>query len=165
MVKNSAQGATPALRVLEAAAIPMTLHSYDHDPNERHFGQETATLLGISPDRLFKTLIAATDLDRLVVAVIPVARQLDLKALAAATGSKRATMAQPALAQRATGYVVGGISPLGLKTRLPIFLDTCAFDHGTIVVSGGRRGLQVELNPTALQQVTSATLAQLTRHQ
>ncbi len=164
MAKNRVQGATPALRVLEAADVPVTLHSYDHDPRERHFGQETAIKLGISQDRLFKTLVAATDHGELVVAAIPVARQLDLKSLAAVASSKRAMMAKPDAAQRATGYLVGGISPLGLKANLPIFLDKCALEYETILISGGRRGLQVELNPMELLRLTSATLSELTHH-
>ena len=159
MAKKSA-GGTPATVALDRAGAAYTLHPYAHDPQNSHFGEEAAAALGVAPDRIFKTLVA--DLGgELVVAVVPVGRQLDLKALAAAAGVKRAALADPAAAARTTGYVVGGISPLGQRTRLRTFLDATAEDFPTVFVSAGKRGLQVELAPADLARVTGAELAAL----
>ncbi|MEZ3178533.1 Cys-tRNA(Pro) deacylase [Streptomyces pimonensis] len=147
---------------LTAAGVPFTVHSYDHDPSHPSYGEEAAEAMGVSPDRVFKTLVADVD-GVLTVAVVPVAGQLDLKALAAATGGKRAAMADPALAERTTGYVRGGISPLGQRRRLPTVVDESATLHETICVSAGRRGLEVELSPGDLTELTSATLAPIGR--
>ena len=131
------------------------MHAYDHDPAHPSYGEEAAEALGVSPDRVFKTLVADVD-GELTVAVVPVAGHLDLKALAAAVGGKRATMADPAAAERTTGYVRGGISPLGQRKRLRTVLDASASPTPTICVSAGRRGLEVELAPEDLASLTSA---------
>ncbi|MGI5374708.1 Cys-tRNA(Pro) deacylase [Streptomyces sp. CA-251387] len=155
-------GGTPATVALTAAGVSYTMHSYDHDPSHPSYGEEAAEAMGVSPDRVFKTLVADVD-GNLTVAVVPVAGQLDLKALASAVGGKRATMADPALAERTTGYVRGGISPLGQRKKLPTVLDASASAHATICVSAGRRGLEVELSPEALTKLTNAALAPIGR--
>ena len=159
MARRSA-GGTPATAALDRAGAPYTLHPYAHDPQNSHFGEEAAAALGVAPDRIFKTLVADAG-GELVVAVVPVAAQLDLKALAAAVGTKRAALADPAAAARTTGYVVGGISPLGQRTRLRTLLDDSAERFGTIFVSAGKRGLQVELAAADLVRLTGAELAPL----
>ncbi|MFG2296776.1 Cys-tRNA(Pro) deacylase [Streptomyces sp. NPDC048603] len=153
---------TPALTVVTGAGVPHTVHSYDHDPAHPSYGEEAAEALGVSPDRVFKTLVADVD-GALTVAVLPVSGSLDLKALAAAVGGKRAAMADPVLAERTTGYVRGGISPLGQRRRLRTVLDASASAHATICVSAGRRGLEVELAPADLASLTSAVLAPVAR--
>jgi Cys-tRNA(Pro)/Cys-tRNA(Cys) deacylase len=152
--------ATPATVLLTKAGVAFTLHPYDHDPRAEAFGDEAAQALGVAPEQLFKTLIATVD-GQLACAVVPVAGRLDLKAFAAALGGKRAELADPAAAQRATGYVVGGISPLGQKSRLPVVLDASAPEFDAVFVSAGRRGLQVRLAPADLQRLTDATLARI----
>ncbi|HEY8373230.1 MAG TPA: Cys-tRNA(Pro) deacylase [Pseudonocardiaceae bacterium] len=149
---------TPATALLAKQRVPHTLHSYRHDPRHESYGLEAAEALGVPPERVFKTLVV--DLDgRLAVGVVPVAAQLDLKAVAAALGGKRARMAPVAEAERATGYVAGGISPLGQKKRLPLVLDRSAQDFETIFCSAGRRGLEVELAPADLIRLTGAVVA------
>ena len=160
--KQPQSGGTPATVALSAAGVDFTVHSYDHDPSHPSYGEEAAEAMGVSPDRVFKTLVADVD-GALTVAVVPVSGSLDLKALAAAVGGKRATMADPALAERTTGYVRGGISPLGQRKRLPTVLDDSAEAHETICVSAGRRGLEVELAPTDLAKLTGAVLAPVGR--
>ncbi|UYQ61597.1 Cys-tRNA(Pro) deacylase [Streptomyces peucetius] len=155
-------GGTPATVALTAAGTPFTLHAYEHDPSSPSYGEEAAEALGVSPDRVFKTLVADVD-GTLTVAVVPVAGQLDLKALASAVGGKRAAMADPAAAERTTGYVRGGISPLGQRKRLPTVVDASASAHETVCVSAGRRGLEVELSPTDLVALTSATVSPIAR--
>ncbi|MGJ7462014.1 Cys-tRNA(Pro) deacylase [Halomonas sp. MA07-2] len=154
---------TPAVTQLEKAGIAFTLADYEHDPRTPAFGEEAARALGLSPDEVFKTLLARLDDGRLAVAIVPVSHQLDLKALARAAGARRATMAEAEEAQRATGYMVGGISPLGQKRRLPTFLDASAEGLPAIHVSGGRRGLEIRLAPADLARLTGARLAPLTR--
>ena len=149
---------TPATGALRAAGITFTEHAYEHDPAAANFGLEAADALGVEPDRVFKTLLADVD-GRLVVAIVPVTGKLDLKALAAAVGGKKAAMADPALAERRTGYVVGGISPIGQKTAHPTVLDETAELWDTVFVSGGRRGLDIELAPADLVRATGATTA------
>ena len=149
---------TPATAALTAAGIPFSEHAYAHDPSNRDFGMEAATALGLDADQVFKTLLAEVD-GRLVVGIVPVTGKLDLKALAAAVGGKKAVMADPALAERRTGYVVGGISPIGQKRLLPTVLDDSALAFETILVSGGRRGLDVELAPGDLIGLVGATVA------
>ncbi|MFJ3693306.1 Cys-tRNA(Pro) deacylase [Streptomyces sp. NPDC090052] len=156
--KKKQSGGTPATAALAAAGTAYTLHTYEHDPAAASYGGEAAEALGVAPDRVFKTLVADVD-GELTVAVVPVAGSLDLKALAAAVGGKRATMADPAVAERTTGYVLGGISPLGQRKRLRTVLDASASEHGTICVSAGRRGLEVELSPADLAGLTGALLA------
>jgi Cys-tRNA(Pro)/Cys-tRNA(Cys) deacylase len=156
------QGGTPATVALTDAGTRFTVHAYEHDPASSSYGEEAAEALGVSPDRVFKTLVADVD-GELTVAVVPVAGKLDLKALATAVGGKRATMADPAAAERTTGYVRGGISPLGQRKRLRTVLDSSAGDHPTICVSAGRRGLEVELAPSDLEALTGAVLAPIGR--
>lgn len=160
--KQQKTGGTPATVALTAAGTAYTVHAYEHDPASASYGDEAARALGVGPDRVFKTLVADVD-GELTVAVVPVAGQLDLKALASAVGGKRAAMADPAAAERTTGYVRGGISPLGQRKRLRTVLDASAADHATICVSAGRRGLEVELAPTDLASLTAATLAPIAR--
>jgi Cys-tRNA(Pro)/Cys-tRNA(Cys) deacylase len=149
---------TPATALLAKRKVPYTLHSYDHDPRHESYGLEAAEALGIEPARVFKTLVADVD-GQLAVGVVPVTGQLDLKALAAALKGKKARMAELAAAERATGYVAGGISPLGQKKRLPVVIDASAQAFETVFCSAGRRGLEVELTPTALAELTGAVVA------
>ena len=153
---------TPATVALTAAGIPFAEHPYHHDPGTTNYGLEAATALGLDPDRVFKTLLAEVD-GKLVVGIVPVTGKLDLKALAAAAGGKRAEMADPALAERKTGYVVGGISPIGQKVALPTVIDETAELWDTVFVSGGRRGFDIELAPADLVRVTSAIVADIAR--
>ncbi|CCK30764.1 YbaK/EbsC family protein [Streptomyces davaonensis JCM 4913] len=162
MAKKRQSAGTPATVALTSAGVPFTTHAYEHDPAHPSYGEEAADAMGVSPDRVFKTLVAEVD-GTLTVAVVPVAGQLDLKALATAVGGKRASMADPTQAERTTGYVRGGISPLGQRKKLPTVLDASATTHATICVSAGRRGLEIELSPTALATLTSATLAPIGR--
>ena len=151
---------TPATKVAAAAKVAHTLHVYAHDPAALSYGTEAADLLGIDAARVHKTLLASVERARgaeLVVAVVPVEAQLDLKALAAAVGAKKAEMAKPADAERVTGYVVGGISPLGQRKRLRTVIDADALDHPTVFVSAGRRGLEIELSAADLAALTDAT--------
>ena len=152
--------ATPATVALRAAGVPFTEHAYTHDPATTSYGLEAASALGLDPDRVFKTLLADID-GSLVVGIVPVTGKLDLKALAAAVGGKRAAMADPAVAQRRTGYVVGGISPIGQKTAHPTVIDETAELFDTVYVSGGRRGLDLELAPADLIRVTGAIVADI----
>ncbi|MBE7324024.1 Cys-tRNA(Pro) deacylase [Nocardioides sp. Y6] len=157
---------TPAIEVLTAAGVAHTLRPYTHDPRAVSYGLEAAEALGVAPARVFKTLVVDTATGgrpALAVGVVPVSRQLDLKAVAAALGAKRAVMADPAVASRSSGYVVGGISPLGQRTPLPTVIDVSARDHATVLVSAGRRGLDVELAPTDLAALLDATWAEISR--
>jgi Cys-tRNA(Pro)/Cys-tRNA(Cys) deacylase len=144
---------TPAVAVLDREKVPYTLHAYEHDPAHPSYGLEAAERLGLDPAQVFKTLVADVD-GKLVCCVVPVARQLDLRSL-----GKRARMAKPDEAERATGYVVGGISPLGQRKRLATIVDESALCFATIHVSAGRRGLEVELDPRDLVRLTSARVA------
>ncbi len=158
------QGGTPATVALERAGVAFTLRPYDHDPRAESFGLEAAAALGVDPARVFKTLVASLD-GRLVVGIVPVAGRLDLKALARALGGSKAAMAEVAAAERATGYVAGGISPIGQKRTHPTVLDTSALDHATVLISGGRRGLDVELAPADLVAITGAIVERVGRDQ
>jgi Cys-tRNA(Pro)/Cys-tRNA(Cys) deacylase len=149
---------TPATVLLMRAGVAHTLHPYEPQQHADSYGEAAAAALGVVPQRLFKTLIASVD-GKLACGVVPVAGHLDLKALAAALGGKRAEMAQVQAAQRATGYIVGGISPLAQKSKLPIVVDRSALDYETVFVSAGKRGLQVELSPSDLIELTGATTA------
>jgi len=149
---------TPATRLLKQQKVAHTVHEYTHDPRAAGYGVEAAVALGIEPARCFKTLVADVD-GTLTVAVVPVSGSLDLKALASAVGGKRAGMAAPAAAERSSGYVVGGISPLGQRKRLRTVIDASAEAWPTIYVSAGRRGLDVELSPADLARLTGATFA------
>jgi Cys-tRNA(Pro)/Cys-tRNA(Cys) deacylase len=155
--------ATPATVALKSAGIQFTEHAYDHDPANRNFGEEAATVLGVESERVFKTLMVDVD-GRLTVAIVPVTGKLDLGALAAAVQGKRAIMADPAVAERKTGYLVGGISPIGQKTAQPTVLDETAELFDTVFVSGGRRGFDIELAPADLIAITTATVAAIARN-
>lgn len=161
MAKKAA-GGTPATVALSRAGVGFALHPYEHDPRAGSYGLEAAQALGVAAERVFKTLLAEVD-GRLAVGIVPVDRMLDLKALARALGGSRAAMADQAAAERATGYVAGGISPFGQKRAHPTVLDASALDHETILVSGGRRGLDLEIAPADLLRVLGATSAQISR--
>ena len=155
--------ATPAVQALERTRVPHTLHTYDPEHAEGHgYGEAAVAALGQDPRQVFKTLVARVD-GVLTVAVVPVAGSLDLKALAAAAGGRKAAMADPADAERTTGYVLGGISPLGQRKALPTVVDESALGFATVMVSVGRRGLQVELAPADLVRLTRARTAAIGR--
>ena len=156
--KTAAGPATPATAALAAAGVPYTPHVYAHDPSATSYGMEAATVLGLDPARVFKTLMADVD-GSLAVAVVPVSGSLDLKALAQALGHKKASMADPAAAQRRTGYVLGGISPLGQRHSSPTVVDESALAFDTIFVSGGHRGFDIELSPADLIRLAGASTA------
>ena len=153
-----ASGGTPATTVLSRAGVRFTLHPYDHDPRAASYGLEAARALGADPARVLKTLLAVLD-GELVVGVVPVSGQLDLKALARALGGRRAVMADVTAAERATGYVAGGISPIGQRRRHRTVVDDTALAHPTVLVSAGRRGLDLEIAPADLVRVTGALVA------
>lgn len=158
MAKKMASQGTPATAALAAAGVPFVLHPYAHDPSATSYGLEAAEVLGIDPERVFKTLMVEVE-GRLAVAIVPVSGNLDLKSVAASLGSKKAAMADPKAAERRTGYVLGGISPLGQRQSSPTVLDDSALAFGTILVSGGRRGLDIELSPSDLVSLTQAITA------
>ena len=153
---------TPATVALTTAGVPFTVHTYDHDPSAKSFGLEAAEVLGLPPEQVFKTLLVDTGAG-LAVGIVPVSCQLDLKAVATALGVKKVEMADPKAAERSTGYVVGGISPIGQKRALPTVLDESATLFGTIYVSGGKRGLDLGISPDDLVMVTAAELADIAR--
>ena len=153
---------TPAVDAAKKAGIQYALHEYSHDSQASSYGEEAASLLNISPNQIFKTLlIAATDSNQLAVAIVPVSNQLNLKSAAKALGFKKTSMANPAEAEKATGYILGGISPLGQKKRLPFVLDESAKRFETIYVSAGKRGLEIELAPNDLIKLCSAKTADI----
>ena len=154
---------TPAIDLLKKQRAEHRVHSYQHDPKAASYGLEAAEKLGLEPARVFKTLLAATEKGELLVAVVPVAGSLDLKALASAAGAKKAEMADPQAAQRSTGYLLGGISPLGQKKRLRTIIDQSAGQWLSIYVSAGRRGLEVELSASVLAELTAGQFAELAR--
>ena len=156
---------TPAIKTAEKARIVFTVHDYEHDPNADSYGLEAAAALGVDETRVFKTLLVRLQggTAPLAVGIVPVESQLDLKAFAAVAGAKKASMADPKQAERVTGYVVGGISPLGQKKSLPTIIDTSATEFDTVYVSAGRRGLEIELAPNDLQALCTATLANIKR--
>lgn len=158
MAKKTASQGTPATAVLAAAGVPFVLHPYVHDPGTESYGLEAAEVLGIEPERVFKTLMVEVE-GRLAVAIVPVSGNLDLKSVAAALGAKKAAMADPKAAERRTGYVLGGISPLGQRQTSPTVVDVSALDFDTVLVSGGRRGLDIELAPADLIRLTEAKTA------
>lgn len=160
MARKSSSKGTPATAVLAAAGVPFVLHPYTHDPAAASYGTEAAEALGVSPAKVFKTLMVEVD-GRLAVGVVPVSGSLDLKAIAAALGAKKASMADPAAAERRTGYVLGGISPLGQRQPSPTVVDASALGLETILVSGGKRGLDLELAPDDLIRLTSAVTASI----
>ncbi|MCF7201993.1 Cys-tRNA(Pro) deacylase [Pseudomonas oligotrophica] len=154
---------TPAIDLLKKKGAAHRVLSYQHDPKSASYGLEAAEKLGLDPARVFKTLLACSERNELVVAVVPVAGTLDLKALAQAAGAKKMEMADPQAAQRATGYLVGGISPLGQKKRLRTFIDASARQQPTIHVSAGRRGLELELAAEVLAEHSGAQFADIGR--
>ncbi|KRW62266.1 Cys-tRNA(Pro) deacylase [Pseudomonas sp. TTU2014-080ASC] len=154
---------TPALDLLKKRRVDHQVHSYEHDPKAPSYGLEAAEKLNLNPAQVFKTLLAASEKAELLVAVVPVAGSLDLKALAHAAGVKKVEMADPAAAQRATGYLLGGISPLGQKKRLRTFIDDSAQQHPSIYVSAGRRGLEVQLSAHELAELAGAQFAAIGR--
>jgi Cys-tRNA(Pro)/Cys-tRNA(Cys) deacylase len=161
--RAKASAGTPAVRWLEGRGIAHRLHAYDFDPGDLGIGAQAAAALGIAPARIFKTLIALVDEARLVCALVPVDRTTDLKALAAAAGGKRAALADLGQAERATGYVKGGISPFGQRQRLAAVIDASVQALPSVLVNGGRRGLQIELAPDDLITALDAQVADIVR--
>lgn len=159
---SPASGPTPAVTLAGRAGVEFQVHRYDHDPDAPSYGAEAADALDVDPGRVFKTLVALVD-DRPAVAVVPVSGELDLKALAAAVGGRRAVMAHPGEAERLTGYVLGGISPIAQKRKLTTVVDSGAERWPTVFVSAGRRGLELELAPADLVRLTGASTAALSR--
>jgi Cys-tRNA(Pro)/Cys-tRNA(Cys) deacylase len=158
LAKRTASTGTPATLLLQQAGVPHTLHKYAHDPAVTDFGLEAARKLDVAAERIFKTLMVAAD-GNLAVAVVPVSGSLNLKSFAASLGAKKYVLADPQAAQRRTGYVLGGISPLGQRQPSPTVLDSSAVAFPTILVSGGRRGLDIELAAQDLMHLTGARLA------
>jgi Cys-tRNA(Pro)/Cys-tRNA(Cys) deacylase len=154
---------TPAVKIAERAGIEFELIEYAHDANAASYGEEAAVILGQAPQQVFKTLIAKLDNNKLVVGIVPVCGQLDLKALAASQKAKKASMAAQQEAERSTGYVLGGISPLGQKRPLATTLDASALNYNRIFVSGGKRGLEIALAPQDLQRLCEAVVADIRR--
>lgn len=148
---------TPAVHAAKTSGVSFHLHEYDHDPRAESYGEEAAVKLGLDAHRVFKTLVVALDTGELVVAVLPVSTQLDLKRLAKVLGAKKAAMAGKKEVERTTGYVLGGVSPIGQKKRLRTIMDASAKDCETLYVSAGRRGLQIELTPDDLVSLTRGT--------
>ena len=155
---------TPAINLAKKKKISHTVHQYRHDPNCKSYGLEAAEVLGQDPETVFKTLLFCINGEpkNLAVAIIPVAEKLNLKAAAKAMKAKKADMADPDIAQKTTGYVVGGISPLGQKKALPTFIDISAQEQKTICVSAGKRGLEIELAPQDLSTLTRGCFVALT---
>lgn len=159
VVKDRSRGSTPAIVALEAAGVPFAVHEFHHEPGERNYGLVAADALGVEPERVFKTLVAQLTAHgplEHAVGIVPVSGQLSLRALAAAMGAKRAEMCPTDAAERLTGYVVGGISPFGQKRRLRTAIDETCVLFDTVFVSGGRRGLDLELAPDDLVRVLGA---------
>lgn len=152
---------TPAVIAAKKAGIAFSLHEYSHESSAESYGREAAEKLGQDESRVFKTLIVQLD-DRLATAILPVSRMLNLKQMAKASGSKKASMANPDAAQRSTGYVLGGVSPLGQKKRLTTVIDSTAETFSSVYVSGGKRGLEIELSAADLQMLTAAEFADIT---
>jgi Cys-tRNA(Pro)/Cys-tRNA(Cys) deacylase len=156
------RGGTRATQQLASLGVAHTIHRYAHDPRSQSYGLEASEALGVPAGRVFKTLVADVD-GQLTVGVVPVAGSLDLKALAAAVGGKKATMADPAQAERASGYVTGGISPLGLRRQLPVVVDESALSYPTVFCSAGQRGMQVELAPADLVAAAGASTSAIAK--
>ena len=161
-LKVMAGGGTRATQVLSRLGVAHTVHRYQHDPRHPSYGQEASELLGVAPDRVYKTLIADVD-GQLTVAVVPVSGSLDLKALALAVGGKKAVLAEPAEAEKASGYVTGGIAPIGLRRSLPVVVDATALGFVTIFCSAGQRGLEIEVAPGDLVSAAGARTAAIAR--
>jgi Cys-tRNA(Pro)/Cys-tRNA(Cys) deacylase len=154
---------TPAINAAKQARVPFHVHEYMHDPKAESYGEEAAVKLNLPLERVFKTLVVELDGKSLAVAVVPVSGKLDMKACAAALGGKKCEMAAQKDAERSTGYVLGGISPLGQKKRLPTLIDASAQGLSTLFVSAGRRGLEIELAPDDLVKLTAARFAEVSR--
>ena len=152
---------TPAIKLAQKAKIDYRVHQYQHDASAESYGTEAAEKLGIQQEQVFKTLVVALDSGALVVAVIPVSAMLSMKQVAKACGGKKAAMAEQSQVERSTGYVLGGVSPLGQRKRLKTLIDSSAQSHGTIFVSAGKRGLEIEMAPADLASLLSATFAEL----
>lgn len=152
---------TPAVDQARKAGIEHRIHEYSHDPSSESYGTEAAEKLGIPQQQVFKTLVVSLDAKVLAVGIVPVCTTLNLKRIAKAAGAKKATMADPAEVERATGYVLGGVSPLGQKKRLKTFIDASATEFSTIHVSAGRRGLEIELSPQDLVTLCGADFAEI----
>ena len=152
---------TPGILAAKRARVPFTVHEYEHDPAAESYGHEAVEKTGANPDQVFKTLVVSLDGKDLAVAVVPVSAMLSLKLIARAAGAKKAAMADKQLVQRTTGYVLGGVSPLGQKKRLKTFIDDSAHDFETLFVSAGKRGLEIELAPEDLARLTGAAFAPL----
>ena len=150
---------TPAVNAVRKARVVYQIHDYAHDASSASYGLEAAEKLDVAEERVFKTLVVSLDSKALAVAVIPVSSMLSMKLVAKAAGAKKATMAEPAAVERSTGYVLGGVSPLGQKKRLKTIIDSAASDHPTVYVSAGRRGLEIELGPGDLAELTGASFA------
>ncbi len=154
---------TPAIKLLEKKGIKFQLHRYDHDPECQTYGEEAADKLNLDPARVLKTLVAQLDGNELAVAIVPVSTMLDLKALAKESGAKKARMADKKEVERTTGYIVGGVSPIGQKKRLRALIDSSALQFATVLVSGGKRGLDIELAPQDLSQLIGAGFAEISK--
>lgn len=154
---------TPAVEKVTQAGVSFAIHEYGHDREADSYGLEAAQKLKVQPEKIFKTLVIQSDKSALAVAIVPVLKTLDLKAAAAALGVKKVRMADKAQVERTTGYLVGGVSPLGQKRRLPTLIDSSASDHELIFVSGGRRGLDISLTPRDLARLCEATFIPISR--
>lgn len=152
---------TPAINSARQNKIPHQVHEYTHDPSSESYGIEAAEKLGVPADRVFKTLVVELDGKELAVGVVPVSAMLNMKQMARALGAKKAAMAAKSAAERTTGYVLGGVSPLGQKKRLRTVIDSSATRHATLYVSAGRRGLEIELSPGDLQQLVNGLFADI----
>lgn len=152
---------TPGIKVAQKAKITHQVHEYAHDPSSESYGLEAANKLSVSASRVFKTLVVSLENKELIVGIIPVSSKLGMKLIAKAAGAKKASMAEHSEVERSTGYVLGGVSPLGQKKRLKSFLDTSAKHHSTIFINAGRRGLQIELSPNDLVEIVNADYAEL----
>ena len=152
---------TPGIKLLEKNAIAHRVHAYSHDASSESYGCEAAEKLAVPEDRIFKTLVVSLDSKQLVTAVVPVSAMLSMKRIAKAAGAKKAAMAAAADVERSTGYVLGGVSPLGQKKALKTVIDSSAFDYATVYVSAGRRGLEIELSPADLQSQARGIVADI----
>ena len=152
---------TPAINTLEKTKTEHTVHSYEHDPSTESYGLEAAELIDTDPARIFKTLLLELNTGSMAVGIVPVLKQLNMKMMAKSTGAKKAQMADPDAVVRSTGYVLGGVSPLGQKKRLPTVIDSSAEQFETVIVSAGRRGLDIELRPQDLCALTDGCFANI----
>lgn len=153
---------TPGINVAKQRKIPFNIHEYEHDVHSESYGQEAAEKLGIPPEQVFKTLVVSLDNKQLAVGVIPVSGKLNMKAIAKALGAKKAAMAPQAEVERSTGYVLGGVSPLGQKKLLKTIIDSSAQQFSTIFISAGRRGLEIEIHPDDLKKILNGKLENIT---